>query len=145
MGRLSSILKAAVPLVGSHPGPLSLIELPPLKGTDAQRTTDAPWAAYERANAVAFSEAAANSSPNSAPSGPLTPSRFLYQCSRESWGTVRVVCRRERGPVRRHTTRCRRERPGGCIVQPGNEFSRGRPLVAAGRFFGHFVPLVESP
>ena len=42
------------------------------------------------------------------------------------------VCRREgRSPDRRHTTRRRRDRPGGRIVQPGDEGRRGQPLQAA--------------
>ena len=42
-------------------------------GTDAQRTAEAAWAAYERADTIAFPGAAPNSSPNSAPSGPPPP------------------------------------------------------------------------
>ena len=43
-----------------------------------------------------------------------------------------MVCRREgRSPDRIRTTRRRRDRPGGRIVEPGNERRRGHPLQAA--------------
>ena len=58
-----------------------------------------------------------------------------------------MVCRREgRSPDRRHTTRRRRDRPGGRIVQPGNEGRRGQPPESAMRPSLVVVhpPLVEN-
>jgi len=44
-------------------------------------------------------------------------------------GSVRGLGAKAPGPTR-HTTRRRRDRPGGLIIQPGNERRRGQPLEA---------------
>jgi hypothetical protein len=75
------------------------------------------------------------------------PPPGLSTSAHESLRTVRVVCRKERrSPHPGNTTRRRRKRPGGRILQPDNEGRQSQPLPAAMRSPEVVVhpPLVEN-